>query len=92
MVVKYGEHMNLNRAIQLLRKYGEVNQQTLAKALGLSPTYLCEIEKGKKKVSVEVLEKAAEFFKFSSSKIVRFAEVVGDQVTIENLRCYVDIF
>jgi len=67
----------INDALKLVRVYHNLKQKQLAEALQLSPSYLNEIESGKKQVTMDVLEKYAKFFKIPSSSLLYFAEHKG---------------
>ena len=64
----------LNRALRLLRTYHQLKQVELAKRLGISNSYLSEIESGSKAPPLELLEKYAEIFKMPTSSILLFSE------------------
>ena len=70
----------LNRALKLLRVYHRLTQVALSKRLGISNTYLSEIEAGIKVPSVDLLEKYAEIFKMPASSIMLFAEALEGEV------------
>lgn len=69
----------LNRALKLLRTYHQFTQIELAKRLGISNSYLSEIETGGKMPGVDLLEKYAEVFKMPVSSIMLFSEKLGGQ-------------
>lgn len=64
----------LNRALRMLRTYHQFTQVNLAKRLGISNSYLSELEKGDKTPGLELLEKYAEVFKMPVSSILLFSE------------------
>lgn len=64
----------LNRALRLLRTYHQISQVHLASELGISNSYLSEIEKGDKAPSIELLMKYSEKFKMPTSSILLFSE------------------
>ena len=66
----------LNRALKLLRTYHQYSQTNLAKKLEISNSYLCEIEKGIKPPSIDLLAKYAELFKMPVSTILLFSEKI----------------
>ena len=69
----------LHRALRLLRTYHQLSQVELAKRLGISNSYLSEIEKGdNKEPSLELLSKYAQIFKMPVSSILLFSERLGD--------------
>lgn len=69
----------LNRALKLLRTYHQLKQVELAKRLGVSNSYLSEIETGTKMPGIELLEKYAEIFKMPVSSIMLFSEKMSDE-------------
>ena len=71
----------LNRALKLLRSYHQLNQLELAKRLGISNSYLSEIEKGVKTPGFELLEKYGEVFKMPVSSIMLFSEKISVEGT-----------
>jgi transcriptional regulator with XRE-family HTH domain len=64
----------LNRALKLLRTYHQLTQVDLAKRLGISNSYLSEIESGNKAPTIDLLDKYAEIFKMPTSSILLFSE------------------
>lgn len=71
----------LNRALKLLRTYHQLKQIELAKRLGVSNSYLSEIETGLKTPGVDLLEKYAEVFKMPVSSIMLFSETMNSERT-----------
>ena len=55
--------MNIGKAIKTVRqtKYPELSQQSFAKCVGITQTYLSQIESGNKNASTETLSKIADF-------------------------------
>ena len=66
----------LNRALRLLRTYHQFTQVDLAARLGISNTYLSEIERGDKQPSMELLKGYSEIFKMPVSSIMLFSETM----------------
>ncbi|WP_233863701.1 helix-turn-helix transcriptional regulator [Paraburkholderia adhaesiva] len=64
----------LNRALKLIRAFHQLSQTELAKRLGISNSYLSEIESGLKAPSVELLKQYSEIFKIPVSSIMLFSE------------------
>ena len=64
----------LNRALRLLRTYHQLTQVELAKRLGISNSYLSEIESGDKAPQLDLLGKYSEIFKMPTSSILLFSE------------------
>lgn len=70
----------LNRALRLLRTYHQLTQVELAKLLGISNSYLSEIENGGKTPQLDLLEKYSEIFKIPTSSILLFSESMNGEV------------
>jgi transcriptional regulator with XRE-family HTH domain len=64
----------INDALRLVRVFHNLKQKDLASALGISPSHLNEIEKGKKQVTMDILQKYADYFKIPASSLLYFAE------------------
>lgn len=64
----------LNEALRLIRVYHDVRQSEMAEKLNISKSYLSEIEKGKKKPTLDLIEKYADTFKVPVSSIMFFSE------------------
>lgn len=64
----------LNRALKLLRTFHQLTQVELAKRLGISNSYLSELESGAKIPSVEILVQYSVVFKLPVSSIMLFSE------------------
>jgi transcriptional regulator with XRE-family HTH domain len=64
-----------DRALKLIRQYHRLSQVELAEKLGLSKSFISELEKsGGKKPSVDVLERYAAHFRIPLSSLLLFAE------------------
>lgn len=64
----------LGEALRLLRVFNDLKAKDLAGKLDISPNYLSEIEKGKKKPSLEVINKYGVVFNVKASAILFFSE------------------
>lgn len=64
----------LAEALRLIRVYHDMKQQELADRLGLSKSFISEIESGKKTPSMEVIQKYSDAFGIPASSILFFAE------------------
>lgn len=64
----------LSEALRLIRVFHDMRQTELAERLGISTSYLSEIEGGKKKPKVELIERYSSEFGIPSSSILFFAE------------------
>jgi len=69
----------MNKALRLLRVYHNLKQKDLAEKLGLSPSYVCEIESGTKQVTMETLQKYSDAFNVPTSSILYFAEHMDER-------------
>ena len=61
-------------ALRLLRTYHKTSQSRLAMDLGVSKSYLSEIESGKKKVTLDILKQYSSHFDVPLSALFFFAE------------------
>lgn len=68
----------LNRALKLLRTYHQYTQVELAKRLGISNSYLSELEKGDKTPGLDLLERYSDVFKMPVSSILLFSESIDE--------------
>lgn len=64
----------LAEALRLIRIFHDMQQQELADRLGLSKSYVSELESGKKNPSMEVIQKYSEAFGIPPSSILFFSE------------------
>jgi transcriptional regulator with XRE-family HTH domain len=68
----------LAEALRLIRVFHDVSQTGLATKLGVSKSFLSEIESGKKRPSLELLSQYAAEFDVPVSSLLFFAESVAD--------------
>jgi transcriptional regulator with XRE-family HTH domain len=66
----------LNRALKIVREVHRMKQGELADSLGISKSYLSELERGEKKVSLGVLNKYANTFDVPASTFLSFMEAL----------------
>src|SRR5258705_185981 len=64
----------MNKALRLIRVYHDMTLTQAAARVGLSKSYVSDLEKGHKKVTLEVLEKYATAFGLPMSSLMLFAE------------------
>ena len=64
----------LGEALRLIRVFHDCKIRELAAALGLSASYISEIENGRKTPSMDTLKKYADYFDTTVSAIMFFAE------------------
>ena len=79
----------LNEALRLIRVFHDLKQTEAADKLGISKSYLSEIEKGPKEPSLEVLRKYEEAFGIPVSSILFFSENLGRAPAKEHARTFV---
>lgn len=69
------------QALKLLRRYQGLNQSALATQLGVSRSYISELESGNRTPSFDLLNRYAEVFEVPVSSLMFFAEALeGDRV------------
>jgi DNA-binding XRE family transcriptional regulator len=71
-----------------MRRYHQLSQIDLAEKLEISNTYLCEIEKGSKSPSMELLEKYSKIFKMPVSHILLFSEKIDSSSPSDKVRAF----
>ena len=64
----------LNECLRLFRVFHDKKLIELAEELDISPSYLSEIESGKKQPSIEIVKQYAKIFKTTPSAILFFSE------------------
>lgn len=79
----------LNEALRLVRVYHDLTQADVAERVGLSKSYVSEIESGEKKVSLAVLEKYSAALDIPMSSLMLFAERMDKAGKADAIRVYV---
>ena len=79
----------INEALRLIRVYHDMRQSEVAKKLGISSSYLSEIEKGTKKPTLELVEKYGVLFQVPASSIMFFSENMNKGRAYEKARGFV---
>ena len=69
----------ISEALRLIRVFHDIKQNELAARLGISKSYLSEIEKGHKAPSIEIIDKYAKEFGIPSSSIMFFSENIDSK-------------
>ena len=64
----------LAEALRLLRVLHDLKSSELADMLGISPSYLSEIESGKKEPTLALIRKFADVFKTTPGSLLFFSE------------------
>jgi len=75
-----------DEALRLVRVFHDMNQTKLADRLGISRSYLSEIESGKKSPTLELLQKYAETFNMPLSSLLFFAENISTATCSDSVR------
>lgn len=73
-------------ALRMIRVFHDVSQKDLATRLHIAPSHLSEIESGKKKPTLETLDRYASEFKIPVSSIMFFSEEMESGSRSEKLR------
>ncbi|MDF3606704.1 helix-turn-helix transcriptional regulator [Paracoccus sp. DMF-8] len=79
----------LNKALRLVRVYHDLTQADVAERVGLSKSYVSEIESGDKNISLAVLEKYSTAFDIPMSSLMLFAEQINGGGKADAVRAYV---
>ena len=64
----------LNELLRLLRVLNDLKAVDLAEKLGISPSYLSEIESGKKEPTLDLIQRYAEEFRTNRGTLLSFAD------------------
>lgn len=76
----------LNEALRLVRVYHDLSRSELCVQLGISNSYLSEIESGKKQPTLEVLNRYGEHFDIPVSSLLFFSDSLHQTGLTRNLR------
>jgi len=76
----------LSEALRLIRVYHDIKQSEAAEKLGISKSYLSEIEKGRKKPTLDLVEKYSSIFAIPVSSIMFFSENIEGDGSLKNVR------
>ena len=71
--------MNIGMAIKLIRTRKKWDQKDLAAVTGLSVAYISLIEQDKREATIKTLQWIAFAFNLKLSKLIEFAEMLGDE-------------
>lgn len=75
----------LHEALRLIRAYHDLSQSELCVELGISNSYLSELESGKKQPTLDLLNRYSARFAIPVSSLLFFSENLDEGVT-KNLR------
>lgn len=76
----------LNEALRLVRVYHNLTQTQLSYDLGISNSFLSEIESGKKNPSLDLVEKYGKKFDLPVSSLIFFSENLENPSPTKNIR------
>ncbi|MDH1511881.1 helix-turn-helix domain-containing protein [Pseudomonas mosselii] len=76
----------LYKALRLIRSFHDMSQTELSESLGISKSYLSEIESGKKQPTLDILEKYSKEFEIPLSSIMFFSETIDANKLGEKVR------
>lgn len=76
----------ISRALKTIRKFHNIKQKDFAEKIGIVPSYISEIENGKKEPSLEIISKYSEEFGIPVSSILLFSERLNENKKLDKLR------
>ena len=76
----------LNETLRLIRNVNGLKGRELAELLAISPSFLSEIESGKKEPSLDLIRKYSEVLHTRPSKIMYLAEKLEEAKTDKTIR------
>jgi len=76
----------LNEALKQIRVFHQIKQVDLAEDLGISKSYLSEIESGHKSISMDILQKYGDIFSVPVSSLLLFSENMNAAKASDKLR------
>jgi transcriptional regulator with XRE-family HTH domain len=76
----------INEVLRLLRVLHDFNLNELSKELEISPSYLSEIEGGKKQPTLDIINRYSKVFKIPASSILFFAEEIEKEKPRKDIR------
>lgn len=78
----------LHEALRLIRSYHDLNQSELSVRLGISNSYLSEIESGKKQPTLDILQRYSDEFDIPLSSLMFFSEGLDKPRPTDNIRAF----
>lgn len=73
-----GKTLYVHEQLKFIRKHHNLTQKELGGKLGISNTYLSEIENGNRRIHIDLLEKYSEIFEISIGSILVFSQVLEE--------------
>ena len=84
-----GGPLTLGGTLEAIRLCDEISQVEFAKTLGMSRSYLCDLEKGRKRASAEKAKEYAEVLGYSVNLFIELA--IQDQLKFIGAPCVVHL-
>lgn len=79
----------LGEALRLIRVYHDLKQKQAAERLGVSTSYISEIEKGTKTPTLDTIQRYSRAFDMPVSSIMFFSESLEQGGAYDNARSFV---
>lgn len=79
----------LGEALRLIRVFHDLKQKQAAERLGVSTSYVSEIEKGSKTPTLETIERYSRAFDIPVSSIMFFSETLDRGGPVDTARTFV---
>ena len=79
----------MNEALRLVRVYHDMSKADVARELGFSRSFITGLEGGTKKVTLETLQRYADYFEIPASSLMLFAERTEKSDFSESARVFV---
>ncbi|GBO51656.1 transcriptional regulator [Pseudanabaena sp. lw0831] len=79
----------LHKALRLMRIFYDLSQKDLAEKLGISKSYLSEIESGKKQPTLDLLNRYSSIFDIPLSSILFFSENLESDVKADKFKNFI---
>jgi len=76
----------IGEALRLIRVYNDLKQNEMADRIGVSKSYLSEIENGQKSPTLEIIQKYSQEFSLPVSSIMFFSEEIPHAKLGEKIR------
>ncbi len=70
-------------ALRLIRIFNDYTTTEMAQLLGMSQSYVSELENNKKTPSLEIINKYAEIFEMKPSTLLMFSEGLDDEISAD---------